>query len=224
MAPQREWFETDYYKVLGVSTEATDKEITRAYRKLAKQYHPDANPGSEDASRRSPPPTTCSATPRSARSTTRSAASAPSDPGFGGSVTAGFNFRVDDLRTSSAASSAAAPPDAAPQRAPGAGPQRGRRPRGRAAPLVPGGRRGRRHDGERRDATSPARTCRRSGSKPGTAPVVCPRCGGIGVINDNQGLFSLSSPCPECQRARDRRSSIPARPASAPGASGASAR
>ncbi len=48
MAPQREWFEKDYYKVLGVSDTATDKEITRAYRKLAKQYHPDANPGSED--------------------------------------------------------------------------------------------------------------------------------------------------------------------------------
>src|SRR5579884_4057146 len=48
MAPQREWFEKDYYKVLGVSATATDKEITRAYRKLAKQYHPDANPGSEE--------------------------------------------------------------------------------------------------------------------------------------------------------------------------------
>ncbi len=45
MAPQREWFDTDYYKVLGVSPEATEKELTRAYRKLAKQYHPDANPG-----------------------------------------------------------------------------------------------------------------------------------------------------------------------------------
>ena len=48
MAAQREWFEKDYYKVLGVVSTATDKEITRAYRKLAKQYHPDANPGSED--------------------------------------------------------------------------------------------------------------------------------------------------------------------------------
>ena len=48
MAPQREWFEKDYYKILGVSETASDKEITRAYRKLAKQYHPDANPGSED--------------------------------------------------------------------------------------------------------------------------------------------------------------------------------
>ena len=48
MAPQREWFEKDYYKDLGVASTATDKEITRAYRKLAKQFHPDTNPGSED--------------------------------------------------------------------------------------------------------------------------------------------------------------------------------
>ena len=48
MAAQREWFEKDYYKVLGVVSTASDKEITRAYRKLAKQYHPDANPGSEE--------------------------------------------------------------------------------------------------------------------------------------------------------------------------------
>src|SRR6266853_391882 len=45
---QREWFEKDYYKVLGVPDTATEKEITRAYRKLAKQFHPDANPGTED--------------------------------------------------------------------------------------------------------------------------------------------------------------------------------
>ena len=48
MAAQREWLEKDYYKVLGVAKTATDKEIARAYRKLAKQYHPDAHPGSEE--------------------------------------------------------------------------------------------------------------------------------------------------------------------------------
>src|SRR5487761_1989796 len=45
---EREWFEKDYYKVLGLSSSATDKEITRASRKLAKQLHPDTNPGSEE--------------------------------------------------------------------------------------------------------------------------------------------------------------------------------
>src|SRR3954463_16431910 len=49
MAPQREWFEKDYYAVLGLPKGATEKEITRAYRKLAKQHHPDANPGNNDA-------------------------------------------------------------------------------------------------------------------------------------------------------------------------------
>ena len=48
MAAQREWYEKDYYKVLGVAESATAKEITRAYRKLAKEHHPDANPGSEE--------------------------------------------------------------------------------------------------------------------------------------------------------------------------------
>ena len=40
---------TDPYKVLGVDRSATDEEVTRAYRKLAKKYHPDLNPGDESA-------------------------------------------------------------------------------------------------------------------------------------------------------------------------------
>ena len=46
---RREWFEKDYYKVLGVAKNATAAEIKKAYRKLAQQYHPDTNPGNKDA-------------------------------------------------------------------------------------------------------------------------------------------------------------------------------
>ena len=49
MAAQREWFEKDYYEVLGVPSSATAKELSRAYKKLAKQHHPDINPGNKDA-------------------------------------------------------------------------------------------------------------------------------------------------------------------------------
>ena len=42
---KREWFETDYYAVLGVAKDAPQADVTKAYRKLAREFHPDTNPG-----------------------------------------------------------------------------------------------------------------------------------------------------------------------------------
>lgn len=48
MDPRREWFESDYYAVLGITPESSDKEITKAYRKLARKHHPDSSGGNDE--------------------------------------------------------------------------------------------------------------------------------------------------------------------------------
>jgi molecular chaperone DnaJ len=52
VAPQREWLEKDYYEVLGVAKDASQDAIKKAYRKLARANHPDANPGDPEAEAR----------------------------------------------------------------------------------------------------------------------------------------------------------------------------
>ena len=51
MASQ-DWFEKDFYKVLGVTKDVSDAELKKVYRKLARQFHPDSNPGDAKAEAR----------------------------------------------------------------------------------------------------------------------------------------------------------------------------
>ncbi|MHB1536802.1 MAG: molecular chaperone DnaJ [Acidimicrobiales bacterium] len=208
MAPQREWFEKDYYKVLGLPDTATDKDIGRAYRKLAKQYHPDANPGNEeqfkeisaaydvlgDAAKRSE----YDQVRRMGPVGNPFAGAGFGGPGSAGAGSAGASagFRVDDLGDllgnifSRGGRSGA-------RRQAAAGPHRGQ---DLEAAL---------HlsflDAVNGVTTTvnltsdvACSTCGGLGSAPGTIPVLCPTCKGQGVVNDNQGLFSFSAPCQTC--------------------------
>src|SRR5690349_23555918 len=51
MASQ-DWFDKDFYKVLGVKKDVSDADLKKTYRKLARQYHPDSNPGDVKAEAR----------------------------------------------------------------------------------------------------------------------------------------------------------------------------
>src|SRR4051812_48226401 len=99
MPAQREWFEKDYYKVLGVSSTATDKEIKTAYRKLSKQYHPDANKGSEEKFKDISAAYDVLGDPPKRKEYDEVRKMGPVGNPFGGQGGDGFttNFRVDDL-------------------------------------------------------------------------------------------------------------------------------
>jgi molecular chaperone DnaJ len=206
---RREWFEKDYYQVLGVPKNASAAEIKKAYRKLAQQFHPDANPGNKDAEERFKELSAANEVlgdPERRESYDRVREMAAS--GFGG-----------------------------PGGRPGAGPQGGWPGGGGGGvytnvgdigdlfgDLFGGGRGGRAatsrpqrgadletsvrisFDDAMRGTTVPVKItgpapcsrCKGSGAEPGTSPVTCPQCGGTGAVAVNQGLFSMAQTCPRC--------------------------
>ena len=212
MAPQREWFEKDYYRVLGVSETASQKDIKSAYRKLSRQYHPDANPDDAAAEERFKEVSAAydvvgDAEKRKEYDEVRKLG--PMGGMFGGAGGPGGaaggpgagGFRFDDVGDVGDILGGLF--------------GRGRR---RGAAGGPGSGTGP-HRGQDLEAelhldfedairgltttihlTSDAActTCHGSGARPGTTPVTCPQCQGRGVIDDNQGFFSFSQPCPNC--------------------------
>jgi molecular chaperone DnaJ len=207
VASQREWFDKNYYEVLGVSETAVPKDITRAYRKLAREFHPDANPGNASAEDKFKEISAAydvvgDETKRAEYDEVRRQGPM-GGMGFGGARSGGgFN--------------------------PGAGGYEGADLGDLLGGMFGGGgRRGRQNQSRGRapqrgadlEATLrmtfreafngmetalhltsdlPCGTCSGSGAKPGTAPTMCQHCRGSGVSDDNQGMFSFSSPCPVC--------------------------
>ena len=192
------------YETLGVAKNASADEIKKAYRKLARQHHPDANPGDAAAEERFKEVQNAydvlSDAEKRKQYDTFGSTNGRGAPG--GGFTEGFDFGnlgdLGDILGGMFGGSA------------------------RAARAEPRGQRG--NDVEVQvnlsfedalegvETKIPVRlelachTCHGSGAKPGTAPIVCPQCGGRGVVAESQGFFSLSQPCPRCRgTGRERR-------------------
>ena len=192
----------DHYKVLGVDRKATPTEIKKAYRKLARQYHPDRNPGDAKAEARFKRISQAYDVLQDAEkrkqydrvgSNPFTGGGRPGGAGTAGGFDAGgIGDILSDLFGQAARGGGARTGGSARARS-----ERGRdlevevsigfdqAVAGVQVPLaVPTAER--------------CATCSGTGAKPGTAPVVCPVCQGRGIESTGQGLFSISQPCSRC--------------------------
>jgi molecular chaperone DnaJ len=212
---RREWFERDYYQVLGVPKNASASEIKKAYRKLAQQFHPDANPGNTDAEDRFKEISAAydvlgDEERRVSYDKVREMGASGFGPGFAGAGAPGAGWP--------GGASAGWPPGAGYQQVDfdlgdllggmfgGAGRRGGRQARPqRGADLEKDVRvsfeqaMGGTTVPVRITGPAPCHTCHGSGAAPGTSPVTCPECGGSGEVAVNQGFFSMSQPCRRCR-------------------------
>lgn len=192
------WLEKDFYKVLGLEESATEDQIRRAYRKLAQKHHPDRNPGdkgAEEKMKKISEAYDVLSDSGKRRDYDQMRKLGASGFGFGGGP-GGWSgsVRVDDLGGFG---------DIFSQFFGG-----GRRGGGRRAP------RGEdvtaeahlSFDDAMRGATISVSvpqqvacpTCDGSGAKPGTPVATCPACGGNGIVEEDQGLFSIPRTCSAC--------------------------
>ncbi len=190
----------DPYATLGVAKTATADEIKKAYRKLAREFHPDRNPGDAAAEERFKEVQgaydVLSDTEKR-KQFDRFGAGGPGSFGGGGGGPGGFgNVRFDNVDLSDLFG--------------GLGGLFGNR-----GPARPRAERGADLEARVRlsfedalngttvripvEVETACHICAGTGAEPGTAPITCPQCGGSGVVSANQGMFALSQPCPRCR-------------------------
>ena len=203
MTAQREWFEKDYYKVLGVAEDATAKEITKAYRKLARQFHPDQNPGDTASEDRFKEVSAAyevlgDAAKRTEYDEVRRLGPMGAGSAGGAGGPGGFTFNVGDADSGLGDLFGQMFGQRGQRGRSGVGPQRGADVTAQLTLSFDDAARGITTT-LHLTSDAPCATCHGSGAKPGTTPQACSQCGGRGVLDDNQGLFSFSSPCRACQ-------------------------
>jgi molecular chaperone DnaJ len=207
----RDYVEKDFYKTLGVPKDATTEAIKKAYRKLARELHPDKNPGDAKAEQRFKEVSEAYDV-LSDEKKRREYDEARSLFGTGGLRTGsggGNQFDLGDVFGGAGDRLG----DLFGGLFTGSTPRSGRRAGN--ARMRSTGARG--HDVETevtldfaesvRGVTVPLRlsspgtctTCFGTGAKPGTAPRQCPRCAGTGLTTRNQGAFAFSEPCKDCR-------------------------
>ncbi|HLF41745.1 MAG TPA: molecular chaperone DnaJ [Acidimicrobiia bacterium] len=225
MPPQREWFEKDYYAVLGLTKDASEKEITRAYRKLAKQHHPDANAGNKEAEERFKEVSAAydvlgdPAKRKEYDEVRRMAASGfggtTFGPGFGAGGAGGPNGGFGDFGDGSGGfrfetgGDAGGLGDLLGNLFGGRNRRGGTQTAGRAGPRRGGDLEAEIHlsfddavhgatIGVQLTGAAPCSQCGGTGAAPGTLPQTCPQCGGAGTQAVDQGPFSFSQVCSRC--------------------------
>lgn len=186
----------DYYNILGVGKNAVKKDIKKAYRKLARQYHPDAKPGDKAAEERFKEIAEAYEILGDAKK--RAEYDRQSELfAAGGRGTGGGPGGVHDYFTADTGGFGAVFEDLFQTRPGRAAPVRGD---DLAYTITLGFKEAfsgvtKRIKISRRKQCA---VCGGSGAKPGSARSTCPTCGGRGVVAQNQGFFSLSRACPAC--------------------------
>ena len=188
----------ELYKTLGVSKDASDEEIKKAYRKLARKYHPDRNP--DDAAAEEKFKEISAAHDTLADPEKRKEYDAGGQfAGFGG----GNPFGAGGGRAQPAGFGGADIGDIFSSIfSRGGGRGQAQEVRGRDLETEVSLSFDQAVNGAQISVTVPkaerCTTCHGSGAKPGTSPTTCPRCEGRGIDAQSQGFFSISQPCPQC--------------------------